>query len=237
MSGTLAPEAPAEARGLTWQKLFLGDWSRSSATRSTSAASSSSPARSSGGSRVGPSPFSSPHRRYCVLARIVNLPRFYDFSLIVVMVLIAWGEVLGLYDSWKGYDNVVHFTVPFLVTGMFYVLLVRLGVLPELSDLKQVHQKFGFFLTAVMLGMAIGAGLGDRRVVARRVGGRESRRHRDGHRDRSDLGHDGRDGERDRPHALEPRRALVEAPPGRRARDKRFGSFLTLRSDKTAPAG
>ena len=93
-----------------------------------------------------------------LLARLIDLPRFYDFSLIVVMVLVAWGEVLGLYDSWKGYDNVVHFTVPFLLTGMFYVLLVRLGVLPELSDLKQVHQKFGFFLTAVMLGMAIGAG-------------------------------------------------------------------------------
>ena len=74
------------------------------------------------------------------------------------MVLIAWGEVLGVYDSWTFYDNVVHFTVPLLVTGMIYVLLVRLGVLPELSDLKQVHQNFGFFLTALMLGMAIGAG-------------------------------------------------------------------------------
>src|SRR5262245_36789409 len=39
-----------------------------------------------------------------VLARIVNLPRFYDFSLIVVLGLIAWGEVLGFYDSWNSYD-------------------------------------------------------------------------------------------------------------------------------------
>ena len=93
-----------------------------------------------------------------MLARVVSLPRFYDFSLIVVMVLIAWGEVLGVYDSWTFYDNVVHFTVPLLVTGMIYLLLVRLGVLPELSALTQVHQKFGFFLTAVALGMAMGAG-------------------------------------------------------------------------------
>ena len=34
-----------------------------------------------------------------VLARIANLPRFYDFSLIVAMTLVGWGEVLGIYDS------------------------------------------------------------------------------------------------------------------------------------------
>ena len=120
--------------------------------------------------------------------------------------------MLGLYDSWKGYDNVVHFTVPLLLTGMVYVLLVRLGVLPELSDLKQVHQKFGFFLTAVMLGMAIGAGWEIVEWSLDEWAGAESRRQRDGHRHRSDLGHDGRDAERDRPDALEPRRALAEAP-------------------------
>ena len=171
-----------------------------------------------------------------VLARFLNLPRFYDFSLLVVMVLIAWGEVLGLYDSWKGYDNVVHFTVPFLVTGMFYVLLVRLGVLPELSDLKQVHQKFGFFLTAVMLGMAIGAGWEivewslDEWAGANLVG------------DETDTATDliwdtmGATGS-----------ALVltlwslgghslTRRPGAALANKRFTSFLTLRSDKTVPA-
>ena len=158
MTGTLAPGVPAEPRGVTWQKLLLGDWS--SIVRDPLdvyrilfvggtvvwGLSGRPVAILVAGSAV------------LLLARLIDLPRFYDFSLIVVMVLVAWGEVLGLYDSWKGYDNVVHFTVPFLLTGMVYVLLVRLGVLPELNDLKQVHQKFGFFLTAVLLGMAIGAG-------------------------------------------------------------------------------
>jgi uncharacterized membrane protein YjdF len=93
-----------------------------------------------------------------VFARIVSLPRFYDFSVIVVMGLIAWGEVLGFYDSWKSYDNVVHTTVPLLVTGLIYVMLIRLGVMQELSALTQPHQKFGLFLTVLALGMAIGAG-------------------------------------------------------------------------------
>jgi len=43
-------------------------------------------------------------------------------------------------------------------SGLLYVLLMRLGVLPELHDLTQLHQRVGFFLTALFLGMAIGAG-------------------------------------------------------------------------------
>jgi uncharacterized membrane protein YjdF len=93
-----------------------------------------------------------------LLARAVSLPRFYDFSMIVAWTLLAWGEMLGFYDSWTGYDNVVHTSVPFLVTGVVYLLLVRLGVLPQLDMLTQAHQRIGFFLTALALGMAIGAG-------------------------------------------------------------------------------
>jgi uncharacterized membrane protein YjdF len=158
VSGTLAPEVPAGTPGLTWQKLFLGDWSRwvrdpLDVYRIVFIAGTVV-----WGLSGRPVTVLVAASALLVLARIISLPRFYDFSLVVVLVLIAWGEVLGVYDSWKGYDNVVHFTVPLLMTGMIYLLLVRLGVLPELSDLTQVHQKFGFFLTAVMLGMAIGAG-------------------------------------------------------------------------------
>ena len=158
MTGTLAPEIPAEPRGLTWQKLFLGDWSRIVRDPLDVYRILFVGGTVVWGLSGRPVAILVAASAVLLLARLIDLPRFYDFSLIVVMVLVAWGEVLGLYDSWKGYDNVVHFTVPFLLTGMVYVLLVRLGVLPELSDLKQVHQKFGFFLTAVMLGMAIGAG-------------------------------------------------------------------------------
>ena len=158
MSGAIAPTGRPARRGLTWQKLILGDWSRLvrdplDVARIVFIA----------GTIVWwlagqPVTVLVAASLLLVVARLVSLPRFYDLSLIIVMILIAWGEVLGIYDSWRFYDNVVHFTVPLLVTGMIYLLLVRLGVLPELSDLKQVHQKFGFFLTAVALGMAIGAG-------------------------------------------------------------------------------
>ena len=153
-----AQKLPARAPGLTWQKVVLGDWSRLVRDPLDVARIVFIAGTIIWGISGRPVTVLVAASIVLIVARIVSLPRFYDFSLIVIMILIAWGEVLGFYDSWRSYDNVVHFTVPLLVTGLIYVLLVRLGVLPELSDLKQVHQKFGFFLTAVMLGMAIGAG-------------------------------------------------------------------------------
>ncbi len=158
MSGAIAPPARQASRGLTWQKVVLGDWSRLVRDPLDVARIVFIAGTIAWGLAGRPVTVVAAASILLVVARIASLPRFYDFSLIVVMVLIAWGEVLGVYDSWRSYDNVVHFTVPLLLTGMIYLLLVRLGVLPELSDLKQVHQKFGFFLMAVALGMAIGAG-------------------------------------------------------------------------------
>jgi len=158
MTGTLAPAAPVPSRHLTWQKLILGDWSRwvrdpLDVARIVFACATiawllaGKPATQVLGATI-----------VLMVARAAGLPRFYDFSLIVVMLLLAWGEVLGLYDSWRSYDDVVHFTVPLLTTGMVYLVLMRLDVLPELSALTQPHHRVGFFVTTLCLGMAIGAG-------------------------------------------------------------------------------
>lgn len=158
MSQTIAPPAPAGATGVTWQKLILGDWTRVvrdplDVCRILFIAATVVWGLL-GHSVTGLIAASV----VLLLARAVNLPRFYDASVIVVMFLLAWGSALGMYGSWGFYDNLVHFIVPLLTTGMIYLLLVRLGVLPELRDLKQLHQKVGFFLTVMALGMAIGAG-------------------------------------------------------------------------------
>jgi hypothetical protein len=158
MSEAIAPAAPEEARGWTWQKLALGDWSRVvrdplDVLRLTFIAATivwgltGHPLTGMVGASL-----------VLLFARAASLPRFYDFSLIVVMTLVSWGEVLGVYDSWRYYDNVVHTSVPLLLTGVVYVFLLRLGVLPELRDLERLAQRVGFFLTVLMLGMAIGAG-------------------------------------------------------------------------------
>jgi hypothetical protein len=87
--------------------------------------------------------------------RFLNLPRFYDLSLIVGMTLTGWGSALHLYGNHAWYDDVVHALMPALITPIVYVMLVRLDVLPQLRDLKQLHHQLGFFLIAFCIGMAI----------------------------------------------------------------------------------
>jgi hypothetical protein len=158
VSETIAQPAPTGARGVTWQKLILGDWTRVVRDPLDVARILFIAATVVWGI-LGHSVTGLVAASVVILlARAVSLPRFYDASVIVVMFLLAWGSALGMYGSWGFYDNLVHFIVPLLTTGMIYLLLVRLGVVPELRDLKQLHQKVGFFLTVMALGMAIGAG-------------------------------------------------------------------------------
>jgi hypothetical protein len=158
MSEAVAHPAPVSARGLTRQKLILGDWTR--IVRDPLDVARIAFIVSTivwillGHAMTGLVAASA----VIILARVISLPRFYDASVILVMFLLAWGSALSIYGSWGFYDNLVHFITPLLTTGMLYLLLVRLDVLPELGDLKQGHQRIGFFLTVMALGMAIGAG-------------------------------------------------------------------------------
>jgi hypothetical protein len=158
VSETIASPPPVTAHPITWQKLFLGDWTRFIRDPLDVARLGFIAATIVWGV-LGHSVTGLVAASFVILlARAISLPRFYDASVVVTMVLLSWGSALGMYGSWGFYDNVVHFIVPLLTTGMIYLLLVRLSVLPELRDLKQLHQQFGFFLTAMALGMAIGAG-------------------------------------------------------------------------------
>jgi hypothetical protein len=90
--------------------------------------------------------------------RLVDLPRFYDLSLIFCLTITGWGSALHMYGQFDWYDNVVHALMPMLITPIVYVMLVRLGVLPELRDLTQLHHQLGFFLIAFCFGMTIAGG-------------------------------------------------------------------------------
>jgi uncharacterized membrane protein YjdF len=157
VSQTIAHPAPKE-HGLTWQKLILGDWTRV-IRDPLDAARILFIAATIVWILLGHAMTGLVAASLVILfARAISLPRFYDASVILVMFLLAWGSALSIYGSWGFYDNLVHFITPLLTTGMFYLLLVRLEVLPEFRDLKQLHHRVGFFLTVLALGMAIGAG-------------------------------------------------------------------------------
>jgi uncharacterized membrane protein HdeD (DUF308 family) len=94
-----------------------------------------------------------------LIARIVNLPRWFDFGLIMAMTLIAYGTALGLYGDWFYYDKVVHGLSPVGYVPVLYIALVRLGVVPDPGQAiveRRVARICGIFIVTLAVGMAVG---------------------------------------------------------------------------------
>jgi uncharacterized membrane protein HdeD (DUF308 family) len=95
-----------------------------------------------------------------LIARMIDLPRWFDFGLTVAMSLIAWGTALSLYGHWFYYDKVVHSLSPMAYTPVLYIVLVRLGVVPDPADAireRRVARIVGIFIIAFAVGLAVGA--------------------------------------------------------------------------------
>lgn len=95
-----------------------------------------------------------------LLARVVSLPRWFDFGLIAAITLIAYGTALGLYGDWFYYDKVVHTLAPFGYSPVLYIALVRLGVVPDPAVAireRRVARIAGIFIVTLAVGMAVGA--------------------------------------------------------------------------------
>jgi uncharacterized membrane protein HdeD (DUF308 family) len=96
-----------------------------------------------------------------LVARVVDLPRWFDFGLIVAMSLIAYGTALSLYGGWFYYDKIVHGVSPIGYVPVLYIALVRLGVVPDPGRAIREHRVArisGIFIVTVAVGMAVGAG-------------------------------------------------------------------------------
>ena len=96
-----------------------------------------------------------------LIARVIDLPRWFDFGLIVAMSLIAWGTALSLYGSWFYYDKIVHGLSPVGYVPVLYIALVRLGVVPDPGNAireRRVARISGIFIVTLAIGMAVGAG-------------------------------------------------------------------------------
>ncbi len=93
-----------------------------------------------------------------LIARIVNLPRRLDLSVIFVMTLTAWGTAFSLYGSYHFYDTIVHSLTPVFYSPVLYVCLVRLDVLLDPGETTNPRQHAGVFVSTLAIGMAVGAG-------------------------------------------------------------------------------
>jgi uncharacterized membrane protein HdeD (DUF308 family) len=94
-----------------------------------------------------------------LLARVIDMPRWFDFGLIVAMTLIAYGTALSLYGGWFYYDKIVHGLSPIGYVPVLYIVLVRLGVVPDPGQAireRRVARISGIFIVTLAVGIAVG---------------------------------------------------------------------------------
>lgn len=93
------------------------------------------------------------------LARSVDLPRTIDLMLCLGVGLEVWGQAFNLYDDLVWYDEVVHFTLPFLVAPLAYIVLNRLRLVPDLRREARRHHYLGIWLITFSVVAAFGGTL------------------------------------------------------------------------------
>jgi hypothetical protein len=104
-----------------------------------------------------------------VAAGRLNMPRLFDLLFVLGWATQSWGNAAGLFDLNKctniqlgksnhlclGYDNFVHLVIPLTSIAPIYVLGLRLGVLPDISQETTWRPRLGTVLFAVLGVMAI----------------------------------------------------------------------------------
>lgn len=92
-----------------------------------------------------------------VAVRALLLPRLYDLLVLLALAVQGVTEASGAYDAVAWIDRVVHFVVPLLGSGVLYVALARLDVLPDLRDRTGPRHVLGIAIVTFSLGAALGA--------------------------------------------------------------------------------
>lgn len=93
---------------------------------------------------------------FALLARVINLPRPYDFGFVLVWILHTSGEAFGWYDTLPWFDRVVHVVLPGLIAPVLYIGLARLEVLPDPREETHARHYIGMAIVTFCLGMAVG---------------------------------------------------------------------------------
>lgn len=94
-----------------------------------------------------------------LIPRALDVPRPFDLAFILGMYFQAWGNVFGAFDGIYGYDKVVHFVLPTAEAPLLYLLLVRVGVVPDLSEETGMHNRVAMVVLALAFGWTLGGGL------------------------------------------------------------------------------
>jgi hypothetical protein len=92
-----------------------------------------------------------------VIVRRLDLPRLFDLGFVLGMALQGWGNSLNLFNYYDHYDKLVHFVLPFFTAPAIYLLLGRIGIVPDLAAHTPRHHQLGILIATFAFGLAVGS--------------------------------------------------------------------------------
>jgi hypothetical protein len=90
--------------------------------------------------------------------RLLGMPLAFDVAFLVVWTLQALGQVEGFWGRYAWWDTLVHAALPAVLAPTALVLLIRLGVLPDVLRPQRAREAVGALLLVFMIAGAFGAG-------------------------------------------------------------------------------
>jgi hypothetical protein len=93
----------------------------------------------------------------CLIPRLIATPQVFDFAFNVAMSLQAWGNVGGAFEAWLPYHDIVHCLLTMATAALFYFVLVRLRLVPDLARRRSARQGLGIAVLTFAIGSLVGA--------------------------------------------------------------------------------
>jgi hypothetical protein len=89
--------------------------------------------------------------------RLLDLPLGFDVAFLVVWTLQALGQVEGFWGRYDWWDTLVHAALPAVLAPTALVLLIRVGILPDVLHPRRAREAVGALLMVLMIAGAFGA--------------------------------------------------------------------------------
>ncbi|KAF2416780.1 hypothetical protein [Microbacterium sp. B35-30] len=90
-----------------------------------------------------------------VVPRFVGVRPAFDVVFCLTVLVAAWSNVLGLYETVPGWDLVVHFVCTGVLAAMAYILLARLAIVP--TPLAPTTRPVTPIVLVTSIGLALSA--------------------------------------------------------------------------------
>ena len=89
--------------------------------------------------------------------RLLDLPLGFDVAFLVAWTLQALGQVEGFWGRYDWWDTLVHAALPAVLAPTALVLLIRVGILPDVLHPRRTREAVGALLMVLMIAGAFGA--------------------------------------------------------------------------------